>query len=229
MLSRLESSAYRDRLQAIWDLSPGRYTALAVVLMIDALRNTMVELRTDIGVGTWPLDQSQISKSLRGWDKDFSEWSSRVDSYISEIPPCWGDGDCWDQPPLTMVEYIERYAIGPILDAVWPDDWYLDVPKGTPMPDAVLGASLWNQLIEVKDVKDHISPMTDWLLYVEQELSSSAPGEEKTLKDKVTGSLDSVKETFEDAANKVGRGIVIGVSVGAAIIGGVLIWKAVRK
>jgi hypothetical protein len=233
-LDRIDSALYRDRLQAIWDLHPGRYTALAMVLLLEALRMSLEQLREKVGVGAWPIDESQQAFALRGWDKDFAAWSKRVGVYSDDIPPCWeGEGsECWADPPLTMVEYITINVADPILKGDWPEDFYIGVPIGT-MADASQGASLWNQLIEVANLQSELTDLSshlgEWLLYVERELSASAPGEPATLHDDVVAAAARIKDAAGDLAATAGRGFMIGAIAVATVIGGIVVWKVSRK
>ncbi|MCH9682958.1 MAG: hypothetical protein K0V04_16095 [Deltaproteobacteria bacterium] len=231
MRERLDPIAYRNRLRDVWKVEPGRYTGLAVVLMLRAMRDSMTNLRAAVGVGAWPLDTSAQARALRRWDRDFKAFSVRVDHYLDEIPPCWGEApECWqgDEDGQTMVGYLDRWVTGPVLDGRHPEDTVMGVPW-SPRPDAMTAAMLWNQLIEVEALQKQLratsSHVGEWLLVTQRELSRSAPGESKTLADSVAEALGTIRGAVKTGWDVLKLGAAV-VATGAV---GVVLWRWRRR
>lgn len=246
---RINPQTFLTKLRAIWDVKHGRYTAIAVVELLSAMEKSMSRLREEIGIGVWPTDTSSVAQSLRSWDRSFKTFGLRVQNYRDEIPPCWGpSGDCWSgKPGETMVQYIETWVIGPILDGTHPKDedpvLGLNWVKG---PEALNAAALWNGLIEAHAVNEsqqaqalngtglNIFVMGEWLFAVERQLSESAPGEPPTLRERVLAAVADIVEAGEDLANDLFGGLKtlaggLAVAAGVALFGSIGLAIASRR
>lgn len=130
-----------------------------------------------------------------------------------------------DEDGQTELGYLRKWVIDPILEGTHPAQepgLGLGWARG---PEAIAAASLWNQLIEVEQLREEqrslSSHVGEWLLVVDRQLSRSAPGEPKTIRDKVEDALNDIKDAAEDTWEAVT------VLAGVAAVGtvGLLAWR----
>jgi len=133
---QLDVVRWRDQLRAIWQSDPGVVTAKITWTALYLQRSYLEELRATIKIAA-------IVKSLHAWDQQFAQYSARLARYREEILLA---GEVAD-PLIQLTSYYAdpvfagRYgAIVASGDIAWPG---FIQPS---MPDAMVGASLFNQI-----------------------------------------------------------------------------------
>lgn len=217
---RINAYKWRDELLALYGAAPGSASAAAIVVVLrgqlrDA-RELYAQYVTIVIEGVAVAQQIDMVRQFRGWHLQAEALERRLDGYLE---------DATDAPEgEPQPEYSDAWVAKPLFEGEWPDDYYLFLQATTPdVPDVVHLASLWNQVVALKEVAEGIGDPLDrlvinWLEEGERQLSASAPGEDPTVADAWNAAKDGAGELA--AGSLKWLGVLLGVG-----LGGVLLYK----
>jgi hypothetical protein len=153
-LPQLDVVGWRNQIRSIWQSDPGLTTAKITWAILYLQRSYLEDLRKTVTI-------HHLVDALRNWDQLFAQYSSRLSRYREEILLAGEQ----DDPLTVLVPYYAdpvfegRYgAIVAAGDIAWPN---FIQPS---MADAMVGASLFNQLYSVLVLSDELERDTRILL-----------------------------------------------------------------
>lgn len=249
---RISPENYRAGLEMAYRAAPGRVGAAAMLGLMQALFDTMVELHNEVttspfnmeGDFTGVLDfgrykRTEMARAFRGWEKRTQRLGYRLQMYWAEIR----------EPDLTPDDkvvpgYIKDMVADPVLRGKWHEDAgyatfgpaakYMgeDWPKTA---DAIELARLWNMVASVKGLVDTMgwdsleAMLAELAMYAVTQMNKHMPGEPKTWRDEVDDIIDDITKHFHNLwkwTEASASPILLGA---AAILGGYVGWKLLTR
>ena len=224
---RIDGWKWRDHLRSIYDAAPGPTGAAGALLALQDQYVTMVQLYNEY---VFPFPSKQAAVGGDSFKAAMKSLQQRLEHYGQDT--CYDPDTCPDED---RPAHVEAWVAEPLFDGRWPAEYYLGLDHTTPgVPEVVHVAMLWNQLVEVETVVEAIGPvqvaLAEWLIAAEKQLSTAAPGEEPTARDKVASALRAAAESAGQVVMAAAKGAGMGLVVVAAAVGtGLLLWRSVRR
>jgi len=216
---RINVAAFTNSMRSLYDLAPSMTALLAILGVLVELTGRITELRGQIMI---PALNEMLK---RQWDPRMTALRADLNSIMEDV------GTHPDESDIPISELRDNIA-GALLygkhKAYWePDPWMRQMAVVT------WAASMWNQLLEVarlnaqtmREYPPGYIVIAESIIMAEKQLSESAPGEDPTIRDKISDGLDDIADGAEDlfkaiaaAAKKVLPYVALGIGVLAGLI-----------